>query len=93
MHRSWGKPDANHAAIVAALRQVGVFVQTLTAVGDGCPDLLCSYRGAMTLVEVKRPRKRLRPNQERWRARWDPRAPYAVVETIDDAIRATTIVR
>jgi hypothetical protein len=88
-HRSWGKPDASQQAIVAALRQVGVSVQSLSAVGDGCPDLLCSYRGYVTLLEVKRPKKTLTPDQVRWHAAWDSFCPLFVVETIDDALLVT----
>jgi hypothetical protein len=54
--RRWGKPDANQAAIVEALRGIPeCSVLVLSAVGRGCPDLLIGYRGANLLVEVKNP--------------------------------------
>lgn len=86
MHRTWGKPDANQAAIVAALRKAGVSVQSLSAVGSGCPDLLCSYHGYVTLLEVKQPGKNVTPAQRRWHAAWDAYCPLFVVETPDDAV-------
>jgi len=89
MHRTWGKPDANQPAIVAALRKVGVSVHPMSADGSGCPDLLCSYRGYVTLLEVKQPGKKLTPAQVRWHANWDSFSPVYVVETIDDALLVT----
>lgn len=53
------KIDGNHAAIVKALRAAGVYVVSLAALGNGVPDLLCSYNGRgvrmMALMEVKLP--------------------------------------
>jgi len=88
VHRTWGKPDTNQAAIVAALRKVGVSVMVTAPLGDGQPDLVCSWRGRVTFLEVKRPGKKLRPNQTRWVAAWDPFANFAVVETAVEAIDA-----
>lgn len=88
MHRTWGKPDANQAAIVAALRKVGVFVLITSPLGHGRLDLVCSWRGQTTYVEVKRPGKKLRPSQAEWIEKWDPLANVAVVETDVDAIDA-----
>ena len=89
MHHTWGKPDANQAEIVEALRQGGVSVQSLSAVANGCPDLLCSFRGYVTLLEVKIPGKPLRTSQVRWHAKWDSFCPIFVVETADDALTVT----
>ena len=88
MHRSWGKPDANQAAIVAALRKAGVSVMITAPLGDGQPDLVCSWRGRVTFVELKQPGKKLRPSQTAWAASWDPFANFAVVESVVDAIDA-----
>jgi hypothetical protein len=51
------RTDANQAEIVAALRQIGVEVTDLSAVGGGVPDLLLSYRGYWLLAEVIGPAK------------------------------------
>lgn len=51
-----GKPDANQGEIVEALRGIPeCSVCVLSAVGDGCPDLLIGFRGFNFLVEVKNP--------------------------------------
>lgn len=56
MVRRWGKPDANQAEIVEALRGIPeCSVLLLSAVGKGCPDLLVGYRGFNFLFEIKNP--------------------------------------
>lgn len=45
--------DANHHAVVSALRQIGCSVTDLSRVGGGVPDLLVGYHGRTLLVEVK----------------------------------------
>ena len=48
------RTDANHTAVVQALMKIpGCMVQTLAAVGCGCPDLMILHRGRITLAEVK----------------------------------------
>lgn len=52
--RRAARVDANHTAIVEALRKVGCQVLSLAAVGKGCPDLLvCSPKRRLFLLEVK----------------------------------------
>lgn len=72
-----GKVDFVQGPIVEALRAAGVFVQSLAGVGDGCPDLLCSVRGAQPfggvwgawfLIECKQEGERLTPHQKAWHA-------------------------
>ena len=81
--------DANQPEIVAAYRGVGASVQILSAVGDGCPDLLVGFRMANYLVEVKDGAKppsarRLTDDQIRWHDAW--RAPVHIVTTVEDAL-------
>ena len=83
------KVDRAHPAIVAALRKAGVSVMSLASQGDGCPDLLCSYLGRMTLLEVKTPGEKLRPSQVAWVAKWDPHSPVEVVQSVEEALLAT----
>jgi len=45
--------DANHGAVVAALRAIGASVCSLARLGDGCPDLLVGFAGVNVLLEVK----------------------------------------
>lgn len=59
------KVDGNQREIVEALEAIpGVRVQSLAAVGGGCPDLLVSIKGRNLLLEVKV------PNGPRAKKRW-----------------------
>jgi hypothetical protein len=51
--RRAAKVDANQTEIVQALRQIGAVVQSLAAVGNGCPDLLVGYRNRLFLLEFE----------------------------------------
>lgn len=84
--------DANHEAVVSALRATGCTVQSLAAVGSGCPDILVGRGGAVLLMEIKDGAKapsdrRLTPDQVRWHADWRG-PPVVVVMSVDDALRA-----
>ena len=91
MHRTWGKPDAGQASIVDALLAAGYRVQTLSAVGMGCPDLLVSQTDAggfaqMWLLEVKQAGEKLNDLQKKWHATWA--APVHIVTTPEEALTA-----
>jgi hypothetical protein len=47
------RTDANQPEIVKALRKAGAFVQSLHAVGNGCPDVLVVRGDRMILLEIK----------------------------------------
>ncbi len=87
--RRRAKVDANQAAIVAALREVGASVQSLASLGAGVPDLLVCYHGVLTLMEIKdgaksASRRRLTPVEAAWHAQW--RGPVSIVTGIDEAL-------
>lgn len=89
--RRAAKVDANQAEIVAALRAIGCTVQPLHAVGQGCPDLLCGFRGINHILEIKdgkKPasRRKLTADQVDWHGGWKGRV--VVVSSIDEAIAA-----
>lgn len=90
--RRAAKRDANHPEIVAALRGIGVFVVDLGAVGDGIPDLLCGWRGAWKLVEVKDGKKppsarQLTADQVKFFSECAMRdLPGFVVSSVDEAL-------
>lgn len=90
MHRTWGKPDRNQRDIIDGLLRIGVSVLRLSPLGNGCPDLLCSHRGFVCLLEVKAPKALLRPAQVRWHMTWDPFCPVYVVTNVTEAIHAAT---
>ena len=88
--RRAAKIDANQPAIVAALRKMGARVQSLAAVGDGCPDLLVGWRGDILVIEVKDGRlspsaRRLTPDQQRWHDAWGLDERF-IVNSVDEAI-------
>ena len=79
--RTAAKIDANQHRIVSALADVGASVQTLAAVGKGCPDLLVGYRNRNYLLEIKDPArdgkaykertlKALTKDQHKWQFFW-----------------------
>lgn len=83
------KVDANHGEIVTALRKVGASVQSLAAVGSGCPDLLVGFRGCNFLIEVKDGAKppsarKLTDDQTIWHGAW--RGDVRIACDIDQAI-------
>ena len=89
--RRRGRTDANHAAIVQALRQVGASVTSLADVGHGVPDLLVSYRGDWHVLELKDGSKAPSDQQVtmaevRWAA--EQHAPVHLVRSLEEALRA-----
>ena len=88
--RQAAKTDANQTVIVNALRKAGASVQSLAAVGKGCPDLLVGYGGINYLMEVKDGNKvqsaqKLNIEQEHWHSVWTG-AVY-VVKSENDALK------
>lgn len=83
--------DHNHSEIVKGLRDVGAFVQSIAAVGRGCPDLLVSFRNQWYVAEVKDgakyPSQRSLTEAEKcWHSQ--ATAPVHVWESVDDALKA-----
>ena len=86
-HRVKVKLDRNHHQIVEALQNAGYAVQSLAAVGHGCPDLLvCSESGDLFLLEIKWPGAHLTDDQAEWEMVW-PGQMY-VVHTPEEALAA-----
>ena len=82
------KPDANRAAIVAALRQVGItwIDQEPRAGFDG----LAICAGRVKIIEIKQPGKRddLTPNESKLQLICIMnKVAYNVVTTIDEALK------
>ena len=68
--------DANHVAVVHALRQYGASVESLAAVGKGVPDLLVGFRRQFVLFEIKdgaKPasKRKLTEAQVAWHKQWE----------------------
>lgn len=93
--RRAAKIDANQPEIVSALRKAGATVQSLAAIGAGCPDILIGYANKTALVEIKDGSKvpsaqKLRPLQEDWHANWRG-GTLATVNSVESALRVLTI--
>ncbi len=87
------KVDANHHAIVVALRRVGCRVLDLSRVGQGCPDLLVSLPKprdlpTLVLIEVKTAKGRQTQDQVNFEAAgW----PVFMVRSVDEALKVVGI--
>jgi Holliday junction resolvase len=84
------KVDDNQKEIVRQLRQLGVSVQHLHTVGDGCPDLLLGHKGKNFLVELKDARKipskkKLTPDEETFFNEW--RGQVSKCETLEEILK------
>jgi len=89
------KIDANHTAVVSALRKAGATVQSLAGVGKGVPDLLVGIRGRTALFEVKDGSKvpsarKLTPDQMTWHGAWQG-GTLAVVDGPEAALRVLAV--
>lgn len=78
--RRAARKDWPQAQIVRALRDIGVDVLVVNQ--EGVPDLLTHSRGRWLPIEIKRPRGHLTPLQAALRQR----APFPVVESVDQAL-------
>lgn len=93
--RRAARVDANQAAIVAALRAAGCSVQSLAAIGKGCPDILVGSRGLNWVLEIKdgakRPSaRRLTADEQEWHDSWC--GTVLIVYTPRDALEAIGLV-
>ncbi len=86
MPRWAARVDANQAEIVEALRQVGASVLVLSHVGQGCADLSAGFRGQNYFLEIKTDKGKLTPSEKEFMEMW--RGHYAIVRTVDEALRA-----
>jgi hypothetical protein len=93
MTRRAARTDANHSAVVGALRACGCEVESLAGLGKGVPDLLAYHRSTrrLFLVEVKDSAKppserKLTPHQEAWHSRW-PVHVVTRVEQVPEVLR------
>ena len=87
-----GRVDIVQTAIVEALRDVGASVQSLAAVGGGCPDLLVWWGGETRLLECKSAKGKARDSQEKWTQNW--RGPLPITaRTPEEALRAIGAIR
>lgn len=92
--RRASKIDENQPEIVLALRKIGASVQILSAVGDGCVDILVGHVGKNYCLEIKDGNKppsaqKLTDDQVKWHNEW--RGQKAVVNSVKQAFLAIGI--
>lgn len=68
--RRAAKIDNNQTEIVDELRAAGYSVQSLAAIGKGCPDLAVAKLGITILVEVKDVNGKLNEQQKAFFQSW-----------------------
>jgi hypothetical protein len=84
------RKDANHRAIVDALRRLGVPFIDMSKLGNGVPDGAVLVKGVTYLVEFKNPqsqygKKGLSPAQRKWADEWQGGDVY-IVQSLDDVL-------
>ena len=89
--RRAARTDRNHKEIVKGLRQTGCTVLDLSAVGNGCPDIMVGRAGYNWLFEIKdgeKPKsaRQLTMMEKAFFANW--RGNVQVVNSLDEAIKA-----
>ena len=81
------RTDANQSTIAADLRRAGCQVKDIHIVGHGIPDLLVAHPQAEGnwLFEVKAPRGRLTPDEDRFFEEWPGQRD--IIRSAEDALR------
>lgn len=81
--RNYGaKRDENEVEIVNALRAIGASVAHLSS--KGIPDLLVCFKNKLYLMEVKRDKGKLTPEQIKFHESW--KGDIHIVRTAQEAI-------
>jgi hypothetical protein len=87
--RRAAKVDSVQEEIVSALRDAGARVQSLAAIGKGCPDILVANGegiwSSLYLMELKTGKAEPNELQKKWHIEWN--APVYVVRTPEEALR------
>ena len=88
--RRAAKTDSNQRPIVQALRDIfgPDCVFDLSAVGQGCPDLMVGVRGVNLLMEIKTDKGKLTTDQVIFHKSWP--GSVVVVRTLQEALDAIT---
>jgi len=94
--RRAARVDDNQAEIVAALRLAGCNVQSIAAIGRGCPDIIVGINERVVLMEIKDGKKmpserKLTKDEKAWHDLWADQTRagvVVVVESVADARRA-----
>jgi hypothetical protein len=82
MRHYGAKRDDNEVEIVNALRAIGASVAHLSS--KGIPDLLVCFKNKLFLMEVKKPKAKLTPDQIKFHESW--KGEIYIVRTVQEAI-------
>jgi len=82
MRHYGAKRDDNEVEIVNALRAIGASVAHLSS--KGIPDLLVSFKNKLYLMEVKKHKGKLTPDQIKFHDNW--KGDIYIVRTAEEAI-------
>jgi hypothetical protein len=84
--RRYGRIDANQNEIVAKLRKAYHSVTILSAVGNGCPDILVGRNGISLPMEIKIDGAELTDDELDWHTKW--KGSVAIVHSFEEAVDA-----
>jgi hypothetical protein len=84
--RRAARTDANQQSVVEIFEAHGCHVHSAARLGDGFPDLLIGWHDKIALVEVKRGKGTLTPDQIKFHSVWP-------VFTVRDEKAATEVVQ
>ena len=83
--RRAAKIDEVQPSIVEALRNAGISVVSLAAIGQGVPDLLAAKGDKYWLIECKGPKGKLTPAQVKFVLDWP--GTVHIIRTPDEALK------
>jgi Holliday junction resolvase len=82
--------DLDQRAVIARLEERGFSVLNLSAVGQGCPDLLVGKNGQNFLLEIKSEKGTLTPAQIEFHKNWQGHCKIIKLESLGDFLNGTT---
>jgi len=82
--------DLDQKAVIARLEQLGFSVLNLSAVGQGCPDLLVGKNGKNFLLEIKSANGTLTPAQIEFHKNWVGHCGVVRLQSLGDFLNGTT---
>ena len=82
--------DLDQRAVIARLEEMGFSVLNLSAVGQGCPDLLVGKDGRNFLLEIKSKNGILTPAQIEFHKNWLGHCGVVKLQSLGDFLNGTT---
>ena len=82
--------DLDQKAVIARLEEMGFSILNLSAVGQGCPDLLVGKDGRNFLLEIKSKNGALTPAQIEFHKNWLGHCGVVKLESLGDFLNGST---